>query len=204
MHVSHSFQNCGNLQHQLNQNKVSWCYIEYDHSFEGNEDGATVFLKQTDFNTSRFKITKKIEILGISYDCRKLLMEIIVFNSSSKPTKSSLFLTQHLKLKKQRYVITKSSGYKTYWSTFFTTFYILWQKWEDFLLVLWENWGHYNFHLNFTDLLWNKFIFSDSLFTNMILWDFNHCTMYMHNSNQLVYFKNAFWRPRTFVLEPFS
>ena len=27
----------------LNQNKVSWCYIENDHNFERNEDRATVF-----------------------------------------------------------------------------------------------------------------------------------------------------------------
>ena len=40
------FQNCGHFQYnQLNQNKVSWCYIENDHNFERNDDRATVFLK---------------------------------------------------------------------------------------------------------------------------------------------------------------
>ena len=36
------------IQHQLNQNKVSWC-IENDHNFERNEDRANFLLKWTDF-----------------------------------------------------------------------------------------------------------------------------------------------------------
>ena len=32
------------IQHQLNQNNVSWCYIEKDDDFERNEDRATGFL----------------------------------------------------------------------------------------------------------------------------------------------------------------
>ena len=40
------------IQHQLNQNKVSWCNIniENDNNFERNEDRTTVFLKWTDFS----------------------------------------------------------------------------------------------------------------------------------------------------------
>ena len=38
------------IQHQLNQNKVSWCCIENDNDFEKNEDRATGLLKWTDFS----------------------------------------------------------------------------------------------------------------------------------------------------------
>ena len=37
------------IQHQLNQNKVSWCCIINDNDFERNEHCATVFLIWTDF-----------------------------------------------------------------------------------------------------------------------------------------------------------
>ena len=46
------------IQHQLNQNKVSWCCIENDNDFERNEDRATVFLKWTDFSLKFPKVPR--------------------------------------------------------------------------------------------------------------------------------------------------
>ena len=42
-----------------NRNKVSWCIIENDHSFEQNEDRVTVFLKWTGFNKVLFHLRER-------------------------------------------------------------------------------------------------------------------------------------------------
>ena len=59
------------IQHQLNQNKVSWCYIENDNNFESNEDCTTVFLKWRHFKDRFLQDCYKIYWLYIIQNLEK-------------------------------------------------------------------------------------------------------------------------------------